>query len=283
MTGQAGRIASTRRCARQRESNPRARPQAQIRSVVGAPVQRASFGSIRVDHNSRSATSFSVTVITSVTPSMAMCPKNCNPKQGARFSPCSALHPLWKIAVGAERVVQVTRPPASGVDRTGYELPDRLEVLKYRAIWIVVMRCGVVHVGGDPRRVAHTGMFDEGEDVRDLKLAAKRRTVPLRGSILADQPDRSRSAAITFQVAIDAIKRCLSHSVCAAPRTWLAGQPASSESRPVASRCRHRASAVESRRNLPGLFGSGSTLLRLLCDSFSSWIGAGHRRRPPRQ
>jgi hypothetical protein len=52
-------------------------------------------GSIRVAQRSWLSTSSSVTVITSVAPSIATCPKNCRPKQGARLSPCSLLQPFW--------------------------------------------------------------------------------------------------------------------------------------------------------------------------------------------
>ena len=54
----------------------------------GARDHFCNFGSILVDHSSLSPTSLSVTVITSVVPSIDTCPKNCSPKHGARFSPC---------------------------------------------------------------------------------------------------------------------------------------------------------------------------------------------------
>ena len=49
------------------------------------------LGSIAVDHSELSSTSLSVTVITSLAPSMATRPKNCRPKLGGRFCPCSLL------------------------------------------------------------------------------------------------------------------------------------------------------------------------------------------------
>ena len=41
------------------------------------------------------------------------------------------------------------------------------------------MRGGVVHVGGEPHRVAHARALDEDEDIGDLELAAARRPVAL--------------------------------------------------------------------------------------------------------
>src|SRR6516225_730439 len=57
-------------------------------------------GSILVDQRSWSPTSLSVTVMTSLAPSIATWPKNCNPKLGARSSRCAPLHPFWKTARG---------------------------------------------------------------------------------------------------------------------------------------------------------------------------------------
>src|SRR2546428_9016957 len=69
--------------------------------IDGTPRDHFSIrGSIVVDQRSRSATSLSVTVITSLAPSIATWPKNCNPKQGARSSRCAPLHPFWKTARG---------------------------------------------------------------------------------------------------------------------------------------------------------------------------------------
>src|SRR5262249_1080665 len=39
---------------------------------------------------------------------------------------------------------------ASGVDGARDELPERLEILEYRLVGIVIMRSGIVHVGGEP-------------------------------------------------------------------------------------------------------------------------------------
>src|SRR4051794_37357517 len=57
-------------------------------------------GPIATDHSARSSTSFNVTVMTPEAPSISTRPKNCNPKHGARFSPCSALQPFAYSKVG---------------------------------------------------------------------------------------------------------------------------------------------------------------------------------------
>jgi hypothetical protein len=69
-----------------------------LRHDLTGPRVRA--GSISTDHRSELSTSFRVTVMTSVLPSTSTRPKNCSPKHGARFSPCSALQPFWNIALG---------------------------------------------------------------------------------------------------------------------------------------------------------------------------------------
>ena len=77
------------------------------------------------------------------------------------------------------------------MDRAGDELPERLEVLEHRRVRVVVVRGGVVHVGGEPDRVADAGMLDEDEEVGDLELAAARRAVALRDARRAlDQAER---------------------------------------------------------------------------------------------
>ena len=47
------------------------------------------------------------------------------------------------------------------MERAGHELPERLEVLERRAVRIVIVSGGVVHVCRDPHRVANAGMLDE--------------------------------------------------------------------------------------------------------------------------
>src|SRR5215472_9613044 len=74
----------TRRLARVKEAPRLANDQ--LRSD-GTPRDHFSIrGSILVDQRSWSATSLSVTVMTSLAPSIATWPKNCSPKQGARSS-----------------------------------------------------------------------------------------------------------------------------------------------------------------------------------------------------
>ena len=53
-----------------------------------------------------------------------------------------------------------------------------------------MMRGGVVHVGGQPHRVADTGAFHEREQIGDLVFAPFRRAVAERNGVLADQADR---------------------------------------------------------------------------------------------
>src|SRR5262245_1615667 len=79
---------------------------------------------------------------------------------------------LW-----TKRVVEIVGTKGSGVQRARHEFPERIEVLKHRAVRIIVMRGGVVHVSGQPDRIANAGVLDEGEKVRDLELAAERRAV----------------------------------------------------------------------------------------------------------
>src|SRR6478736_5600215 len=94
-----------------------------------------------------------------VLPSTSTRPKNCRPKQGARFSPCSALQPFWNTAFGPNVLSSSPGGPGPGMQRAGDEFPERLEILEGGAIRIVMMRGGVVHVGGQPERVPDTGAF----------------------------------------------------------------------------------------------------------------------------
>ncbi len=63
---------------------------------------------------------------------------------------------------------------------TGDELPERLEVLELGLVGIVVVRGGVVHVGGQPHRVPDAGALDEAQQIGELEFAAARRAVALR-------------------------------------------------------------------------------------------------------
>src|SRR6516164_4926251 len=61
----------------------------------------------------------------------------------------------------AERVVENVGAKRTGMDRPGYEFPERLEILEDGLAGIVIVRRGVVHVGGKPYRVANPRMLDE--------------------------------------------------------------------------------------------------------------------------
>ncbi len=79
----------------------------------------------------------------------------------------------------AERLVERVRAKRAGMDRPRHEFPEWLEVLERRLVRIVIVRGGVVHVGGEPYGVAHAGMLDEREEIGDLELA------PARGAVVA--------------------------------------------------------------------------------------------------
>src|SRR5262245_46248432 len=97
--------------------------------------------------------------------------------------PVRRLRRLYVDALRPERVVERVLRKAARVERTRDELPERLEILEHRFVGIIVMRRSVVHVGGEPQRVADAGMLDEGKEVGDLELPAARRTVSLRHSL----------------------------------------------------------------------------------------------------
>src|ERR1700738_1527715 len=59
-----------------------------------------TLGSSFTDHSAWSFQSLSVTVITSLAPSIATCPKNCMSKLGARFWPCSLDGALMYLSCG---------------------------------------------------------------------------------------------------------------------------------------------------------------------------------------
>src|SRR5581483_6683171 len=62
-----------------------------------------------------------------------------------------------ELHLGAESHVEIIGAERAGMDRAGDELPEWVEVLELRLVGIVVMRGGVVHVGGQPDRVVHAG------------------------------------------------------------------------------------------------------------------------------
>lgn len=56
------------------------------------------------------------------------------------------------------------------------EFPERIELLELRLVGIVVMRGGIVHVGGQPYRVDDAGALDGAAGGRfELSAAADRR------------------------------------------------------------------------------------------------------------
>ena len=70
------------------------------------------------------------------------------------------------------------------------EFPERLEILEYRAVRIVVVRSGVVHVGRQPYGIADAGAFHEEQQIGDFAFAPLRRPIAQRNRIRADQSDR---------------------------------------------------------------------------------------------
>src|SRR5262245_353434 len=116
---------------------------------------------MRVDRGSRSPTCWSGTGLTSLPPSVATGPKNCNPKQGARSSAIAAAS-LLEHHARTEGVVERLRSPSPGMERAGDEFPERLEVLENGRVGVVVVGGRIVHVGGQPDDVADARVLVEG-------------------------------------------------------------------------------------------------------------------------
>ena len=76
------------------------------------------------------------------------------------------------------------------MERARDEFPERFEILKGRAVRVVMVRGRVMHVGGQPHRVADAGAFHERQQIGDLMLAPLRRAIAERDRVLADQADR---------------------------------------------------------------------------------------------
>src|SRR5439155_21875355 len=70
------------------------------------------------------------------------------------------------------------------------ELPERFEVLELRLVRIVIMRGGVVHVGGEPDNIANAGTLDRRKEIGDLVLAPVGRPITERDGIETDEADR---------------------------------------------------------------------------------------------
>ena len=81
---------------------------------------------------------------------------------------------LMEHDLRAEGPLQSHRRPSTRMNRTGHEFPKWFEILKYRTVRVVIMRCGVMQISGDPDSVANAGVLDEGEQVSDLNAAAAR-------------------------------------------------------------------------------------------------------------
>src|SRR6516164_8896730 len=77
----------------------------------------------------------------------------------------------------AKGIVELVRAESAGMERSGDELPERLEILELRLVRIVVMGSRVVHVRGQPHRVVDRRRLDEAQDLGNLKLAAAWRAV----------------------------------------------------------------------------------------------------------
>src|SRR6202035_5126361 len=65
----------------------------------------------------------------------------------------------------SKRVVELARPPCPRMQRAGDEFPERLEIGKYRAVRIVIMRGRIMHVGGQPHGVRNPGALDERQQI----------------------------------------------------------------------------------------------------------------------
>src|SRR5499427_3168762 len=85
----------------------------------------------------------------------------------------------------AKGIVELVRAESAGMERSGHELPERLEILELRLVRIVVMGGRVVHVRGQPHRVVDRRSLDETQDLGDLELTAARRAVALRERLRA--------------------------------------------------------------------------------------------------
>src|SRR5438045_7843673 len=69
--------------------------------------------------------------------------------------------PLLENCRRSERVVELARSPRPRMQRARDEFPEWLEIGKYRAVRIVIMRGRVMHVGRQPHGIADPGAFDE--------------------------------------------------------------------------------------------------------------------------
>src|SRR5471030_544126 len=89
------------------------------------------------------------------------------------------------------------------MQRTRDEFPERLELLEYCPVRVVIVRCRIVHVGGQPHRIPDAGALHERQQAA---ISFSRRSGGPSPSAIASSLIKpiGRSAAITFQVASDA-------------------------------------------------------------------------------
>ena len=170
-----------------------------------------------IHQSERSSTSFSVTVITPVAPSISTRPKNCSPKHGARFSPCSGY--CFVNRRRAERVLELPGsrcPRAAGrrrIPRTARnpEIPrgsGRNNARQYSACPRSAIRVLLT-----PAR-----LMNDSRSAISCSRRSRRAVAAARSASLADQWPIGRSAAITFQVAFEAASSRFSQASCAGPR-----------------------------------------------------------------
>src|SRR5467141_4392214 len=87
---------------------------------------------------------------------------------------------LYELHFGPKGVVKFVRSKGAGVQRSGDELPERVEILELRLVGVVVMRGGIMHIRRQPYGVGDAGRLDEAQEVGDFELAAARWTIALR-------------------------------------------------------------------------------------------------------
>src|SRR6266849_11055898 len=92
-----------------------------------------------------------------------------------------------KHRLRTERIIQLAGTPCPRMKRTGDEFPERLELLKHRAVRIVMVRGCVVHVRRQPHGISHAGAFHERQQIGNFVLAPLRWSVAKRNRVLADQ------------------------------------------------------------------------------------------------
>src|SRR5262249_38688787 len=95
-------------------------------------------------------------------------PEELQPEARRKIIGLFAAASFLEYRAWAKSVVERLRPPGAGMDRTGNEFPERLEVLEHRRVGIVIVSGGVVHIGGQPDGVTDACMLDEGEKVGNL-------------------------------------------------------------------------------------------------------------------